>query len=203
MHKADLTIADRYKMLLKDIRNGKDFRNSIRDLSRLLHKYHHQRVWILIDEYDSVVNEAYRRFDDIETQKVVNLFQNILGSSLKGNDSLAKGVITGVQNIVKSGMLSDVNNITKYCIQDYKYSQYYGINQEELDILLSHFNIGDDQRDNIKEWYSGYHEKIPTNMGEYIDKYNIWSVIQYLNKPEDGFRPYWKKVEVLIFYTIY
>ena len=188
----NLTIKDRYNRHLQDMRDGKDLRKCIKDLSRLLHKYHNQRVWILIDEYDAVVNEAYRRFDDEETQKVVNLFRDILESSLKGNEYLYKGVITGVQYIVKSGMLSGLNNVTKYSIQNYKYSQYYGINQDEMDLLLSHFNIADDQRGKIKEWYNGYQEKV-ANTGVYIDKYNIWSVVQYLNKPEDGFIPYWEE----------
>lgn len=138
-YKGDLTIKDRYKMLLNEMRDGKDLGNSIRDLSRLLHKYHRQKVWILIDEYDAAANEAYRKFDNDETEKVIKLFRKIFESSLKGNDSLAKGVITGVQFIVKSGMLSGLNNIAKYSIQNYKYSQYYGINKEEMEYSIISF----------------------------------------------------------------
>lgn len=192
IYSGTMTIVDRYDMLLQDIRTKKKFTHGIKDLSELLRKHHHQKVWILIDEYDAAANEAYRRFDDAEAQQVVGLFREILGTSLKGNDALFKGVITGVQCMVKSGPLSDANNIIKYSIQNYQYSQYYGVNQEEMDILFSHFNVNDDRRDKTKDWYDGYQEKV-TSTGEIINKYNIWSVVQCLNNPERGFRAYWEE----------
>ena len=62
-------------------------------------------------------------------------------------------MLTGVQCIVQSGILSGLNNIEKYSIQNYKFSQYYGINQVELDLLLSLFHVNNDKRDKIKDWY--------------------------------------------------
>jgi hypothetical protein len=190
IYSGEITVRDQYKKLLANIEQN--FKTGIKDLSELIYAHHDQKAWILIDEYDAAVNEAYRKLDENEAQKVANLFRDILEPSLKGNDFLAKSVMTGVQYVIKSVMLSGLNNLTKYSIQNYKFSQYYGINQEEMDILLSHFNVKDDQKDKIKYWYNGYQERV-TRTGEFVDKYNIWSVVQYLNKPENGFRAYWEE----------
>ena len=192
IYSGKITVSKQYEELLSNIKSAKDFQNGIKDLSELLYAHHDQKVWILIDEYDAAANDSYRKLDNEEAQKVADLFRTILEPALKGNDNLEKAVITGVQYIVKSGMLSGLNNLAKYSIQNYKYSQYYGVTQEEMDILLSHFNIKDDKRDKIKDWYNGYQEKV-TNTGLYIDKYNIWSVVQYLNKQETGFKSYWEE----------
>ena len=126
--------------------------------------------------------------------KYQNLFRGTFESALKGNDYLEKGVLTGVQYIVKSGMLSGLNNLSKYNITNFKYSQYYGINQEEMNDLLQHFEIEKFQAARIKDWYNGYQENIGTDENKnFIDKYNIWSVINYLNRQNDGFKSYWEE----------
>ena len=187
-----IPIKDRYKEIVAGIKSGEDFKNSLKMLSMLLYTQFNEKVWILIDEYDAAANEAYRNLDIEEAKKVAKLFRYILEPALKGNEYLYKGVLTGVQCIVKSGMLSGLNNLGKYSVQDYTYSQYYGVNENEMELLLSHFNIPDDQRNNIREWYNGYREKIP-NTNKYVDKYNIWSVIKYLNNPSLGFKSYWEE----------
>jgi len=184
----------------------KDIKTSLKDLSALLHSHHDKKVWILIDEYDAAANKAYLEFSTKEAKQVSELFRGIFESAFKGNEHLEKGVMTGVQYIVKSGMLSGLNNLTKYNVTDTKYSQYYGINQQEMDYLLKAFNI-DISKDedgqyagiraqSIKSWYNGYREQQTGEdgqyNGQYIDKYNIWSVVQYLNNQAE-FKPYWEK----------
>jgi hypothetical protein len=97
-------------------------------------------------------------------------------------------------------MLSGLNNLEKYSIQSSKFSQYYGINQEELDLLLVHFNIKDNKRDKIKDWYNGYQEKV-SGKNEFVSKYNIWSIVQYLRKQDDGFKSYWMNSGSMDFIT--
>ena len=188
-----ITIGQKYSELLNSIKSG-DFNTGIKELTKLLHTYHGKKVWTLIDEYDAAANKAYLEFNDEEARKVSELFRGIFESALKGNEYLEKGVMTGVQYIVKSGMLSGLNNLSKYNIINFKYSQYYGINQEEMDDLIQHFEIEESQAARIKDWYNGYQENIGTDENKiFIDKYNIWSVINYLNRQNDGFKSYWEE----------
>lgn len=187
------TVSKSYNVLLNETSNS-DFSIGIKELTKLLHTYHGKKVWILIDEYDAAPNKAYLEFNEEEANQVSELFRGIFESALKGNDYLEKGVLTGVQYIVKSGMLSGLNNLSKYNIINFKYSQYYGINQEEMNDLIQHFEIEESQAARIKDWYNGYQENIGTDENKiFIDKYNIWSVVNYLNRQNDGFRSYWEE----------
>jgi len=160
----------------------------------LLHTYHGKKVWILIDEYDAAPNKAYLEFNEEEAKQVSELFRGIFESALKGNDYLEKGVLTGVQYIVKSGMLSGLNNLSKYNVTSIKYSKYYGIDQYEINALIEHFNISSEKFVKIKGWYNGYKSNIGTTEEPiFIDKYNIWSVVNYLNNQSEGFKSYWEK----------
>jgi hypothetical protein len=188
-----ITIGQKYNELFDQIRLG-NFDTAVKELSTLLYAHHGKKVWILIDEYDAAVNKAYLEFNDEEAKQVSELFRGIFESALKGNNNLEKGVLTGVQYIVKSGMLSGLNNLSKYNIINFKYSQYYGINQEEMNDLMQHFEIEESQAAKIKDWYNGYQENIGTDENKiFIDKYNIWSVVNYLNRQNDGFRSYWEE----------
>jgi hypothetical protein len=181
------TVSKSYNALLNETSNG-DFSIGIKELTKLLHTYHGKKVWILIDEYDAAPNKAYLEFNEEEAKQVSEVFRGIFESALKGNEYLEKGVLTGVQYIVKSGMLSGLNNLSKYNIINFKYSQYYGINQEEMNDLMQHFEIEESQAAKIKDWYNGYQENIGTDENKiFIDKYNIWSVVNYLNRQNDGF----------------
>ena len=187
------TVSKSYNALLNETSNG-DFSTGIKELTKLLHTYHCKKVWILIDEYDAAPNKAYLEFNEEEAKQVSELFRGIFESALKGNDYLEKGVLTGVQYIVKSGMLSGLNNLSKYNIINFKYSQYYVINQEEMNDLIQHFEIEESQAAKIKDWYNGYQENIGTDENKiFIDKYNIWSVVNYLNRQNDGFKSYWEE----------
>ena len=188
-----ITIGQKYNELFDQIRLG-NFDTAVKELSTLLYAHHGKKVWILIDEYDAAVNKAYLEFNDEEAKQVSELFRGIFESALKGNNNLEKGVLTGVQYIVKSGMLSGLNNLSKYNIINFKYSQYYGINQEEMNDLMQHFKIEESQAAKIKDWYNGYQENIGTDENKiFIHKYNIWSVVNYLNRQNDGFRSYWEE----------
>jgi hypothetical protein len=98
----------------------------------------------LIDEYDAVANEAYLEFDRKDADKVAKLFKLVYGNALKGNPHLRKGVITGIQYLAKSGILSDLNNLKTHNIDSFKYSKYYGVYQEEMDLLNKRFDINEE-----------------------------------------------------------
>lgn len=187
------TIGEEYITLLNSTKN-EIITCAIKELSSLLHAYHGKKVWILIDEYDAPLNQAYLEFEDKDAKKASVLFRDIYESSLKGNEHLEKGVMTGVQYIVKSGMLSGLNNISKYNVTSAKYSKYYGLDEGEMKLLLDHFGIKDEKKAKIKDWYNGYKLNIGTaEEPNFIDKYNIWSVVGYLNNQSEGFKGYWEE----------
>ena len=166
----------------------------------LFHHYDQQKVWILIDEYDAVANIAYREFDTSNLKKTIKLFSGIYETALKTNSCLEKGVLTGVQYIAQSGMLSGLNNLGKFDFTSAKYAQHYGIDQNEVDFFFDHFSVPKIPGNKAKLWYNGYKVKkyCPENpevhLKEIVGKYNIWSIISYLKEGDfTSFKSYWEK----------
>ena len=161
--------------------------DSLLTLSDALYHHHQKKVWILVDEYDAVANVAYREFSDHECKKIIELFQGIYEAALKTNeDYLEKGVLTGVQYIAKSGMLSGLNNLGKFDFTSAKYAQHYGLDQSEVNHFFSCFRVPEKMADEAKQWYDGYNvpryfpDGEETSQFKIVEKYNIWSIVSYL-----------------------
>ncbi|MCC8419243.1 MAG: ATP-binding protein [Rickettsia endosymbiont of Glossina mortisans submortisans] len=155
--------------------NLEDTKDALRFLSELLFKHFNQKVYILIDEYDTPINTAYLELGgkSEEFEKVLKLFRGMLGSSLKSNPYLEKGVITGILRIAKANLFSDLNNVTEYTLLDNSFSKFYGFTQEEVDELLTKVPL-ETNPNQIKDWYNGY------NFGNETI-YNPWSIMQCLS----------------------
>jgi Predicted AAA-ATPase/PD-(D/E)XK nuclease superfamily len=156
--------------------NKVELENSLKFLSDLLYKHFNQKVYILIDEYDTPINSAYMKFgnNSEEFEEVLALFRAIFGNSLKTNDSLQKGVITGILRVAKANLFSDLNNLTECSLLDKKFARSYGFTQAEVDELLSQVPTATNPEE-IKNWYNGYNFG-----GETI--YNPWSIMQCLSR---------------------
>ncbi|WP_341753135.1 MULTISPECIES: AAA family ATPase [unclassified Candidatus Tisiphia] len=171
-------LIDAQKEILQRYFTGKliedDIKNSLKFLSDLLYKHFNQKVYILIDEYDTPINSAYMKFGSKaeEFEEVLALFRAIFGNSLKTNDSLQKGVITGILRVAKANLFSDLNNLTECSLLDERFSSSYGFTQTEVDELLSKVPTTTNSEE-IKNWYNGYNFG-----GEVI--YNPWSIMQCL-----------------------
>ncbi|UCM85808.1 MAG: ATP-binding protein [Rickettsia endosymbiont of Culicoides impunctatus] len=153
--------------------NKVDLENSLKFLSDLLYKHFNQKVYILIDEYDTPINSSYMEFGHKEEfNQVLKLFRAIFGNSLKTNDSLQKGVITGILRVAKANLFSDLNNLTECSLLDERFSSSYGFTQAEVDELLTKVPTTT-KPEEIKNWYNGY------NFGGEII-YNPWSIMQCL-----------------------
>ncbi|WP_425360140.1 MULTISPECIES: AAA family ATPase [unclassified Candidatus Tisiphia] len=154
--------------------NKVELENSLKFLSDLLYKHFNQKVYILIDEYDTPINSAYMKFGSNleEFEEVLSLFRAIFGNSLKTNDSLQKGVITGILRVAKANLFSDLNNLTECSLLDERFSSSYGFTQAEVDELLTKVPTTT-KPEEIKNWYNGYNFG-----GEVI--YNPWSIMQCL-----------------------
>jgi len=159
-------------------------KKSLGFLSSLLFKYFNQKVYILIDEYDTPINSAYLKFTEMpqEFEKILELFRGILGSALKTNPHLEKAVITGILRIAKANLFSDLNNIREYCVLDKKFSKFYGFTENEVNDLLSQVPTKT-SKEEIKYWYNGY------SFGEEII-YNPWSIMLCLSS-EGELDHYW------------
>ena len=150
-------------------------KNALCFLSELLCKHFGRKVYILIDEYDTPINSAYITFGDQldEFKKITELFGGIFGSALKDNDALERGMITGILQIAKANLFSDLNNVREYTLLDKKFSKFYGFTQEDVDELLLKIPSLTTPEE-IKDWYNGY-----TFGGEII--YNPWSIMLCLS----------------------
>ncbi|WP_375330414.1 AAA family ATPase [Candidatus Tisiphia endosymbiont of Nemotelus uliginosus] len=151
-----------------------DLKDSLRVLSEVLYKHFGQKVYILIDEYDTPINSSYIKFGNKpeEFEQVLEIFRGMFGSSLKTNPYLEKGVITGILRVAKANLFSDLNNVSEYSLLDEKYSKFYGFTQAEVDELLTKVPTATNP-EQIKAWYNGY------NFGGEII-YNPWSIMQCL-----------------------
>ncbi|WP_425360431.1 MULTISPECIES: AAA family ATPase [unclassified Candidatus Tisiphia] len=152
-----------------------DLKDSLRVLSEVLYKHFGQKVYILIDEYDTPINSSYIEFGDKlkEFDDVLKIFRGMFGSSLKTNPYLEKGLITGILRVAKANLFSDLNNVREYTLLDEKFAKFYGFTQAEVDELLTKVPL-DTSPEKIKAWYNGY-----SFGGEVI--YNPWSIMLCLD----------------------
>ncbi|WP_341758731.1 AAA family ATPase [Candidatus Tisiphia endosymbiont of Ditula angustiorana] len=159
-------------------------KNSLKFLSQILYKHFKQKVYILIDEYDTPINNAYLEFGHKakDFEQILKIFRGIFGSSLKTNPYLEKGVITGILRIAKANLFSDLNNVSEYTLLDKNFAKFYGFTQAEVDELLTVVPTKTNPEE-IKNWYNGY-----TFGGEII--YNPWSIMQCLAR-EGELDHYW------------
>ncbi|MFP3017332.1 MAG: AAA family ATPase [Candidatus Tisiphia sp.] len=156
-----------------------NIKNSLAILSHLLYKHYNRKPWVLIDEYDTPINSAYRWFgtNEAEFQKVLEIFRGIMKSTFKketGDQELPveRGVITGILRIAKAELFSGLNNVSEYSLLDEPFAKVYGFTEAEVEELLTKVPL-DTSPEKIKNWYNGY-----TFGGEVI--YNPWSIMQCL-----------------------
>ena len=183
-----------YKYLYQDITTS-DIKGSISWLMEWLHKHFEKKAWVLIDEYDSAIHEAYTTFGkdkknpyqfSTEFDKVLKLFRKLLGSALKSATHLEKGVVTGILRIAKANLFSELNNFTEYSVLDKNFSSYYGFTQDEVDMLCQQQNVSEDKKEEIKQWYNGY------SYGG-LELYNPWSMARCLFSEEQEIKNYWEE----------
>ncbi len=168
--------------------------NSLFYLSEMLYTHFGQKVFILIDEYDTPLNDWYALqlaretlsdAEDTYFQSVLRLFRGIFSSTLKGNDYLEKGVVTGIVRVAKANLFSEVNNFGEDSILDKKYAQNFGFTEEEVNTLLhkSKIDKNPETAQTLKSWYNGY------NIGDHTI-YNPWSIMSCLENNGE-FKAYW------------
>jgi hypothetical protein len=131
--------------------------------------------------------------DENETHRVTGFFSRLYGSVFKGNgNNIEKGILTGIQYVLIDED-SGFNNADKHNITTLKYTPYYGLDQIEVDNLFNHFDISNDKKEVIKSFYNGYHIKDINST--FTPKYNIYSLIKYLDAQDQGLEGYWQETK--------
>ena len=148
-----------------------DLRDTLYNLSLFLEKHYHQKVIILIDEYDVPLQSAFNHgyYDEM-----VEFLKSALSPGLKTNDALERGILTGCLRIAKESIFTGLNNFTVRTISDKEASEYFGFTQKEIDDLLDYYNLISKRQD-MKDWYDGY-------LFGKTDIYNPWSALNYIKK---------------------
>lgn len=152
---------------------------SINFLCEVLHKYYGRKVILLIDEYDTPLQEAYVSgyWDEMMT-----FMRSLFNSTLKTNPFMEKALLTGVTRISKESIFSDLNNINVVTTSSRQYETAFGFTEQEVMEALEEYGLTD-KRDQVRDWYDGF------IFGRRTDIYNPWSITNYLKKRE--FSSYW------------
>lgn len=170
---------DYLSRLQADQLNEVEYSRSLLYLVRMLEKHHQSRVIILIDEYDTPIQQGHSK--DFYNE-VINFMRNFLSGGLKDNSSLAFSVLTGILRVSKENLFSGLNNLIVNSVLDEKYSNYFGFTSEEVSSMAAYYGK-EEKLDELREWYDGY------RFGS-SEIYNPWSVANYFYNDCQA-KPYW------------
>ena len=161
-----------------DMKNS-DAELSIYQLSKFLYQYYGKKVIILLDEYDTPMQEAYMGG---YWEELVGLLRGLFHSAFKTNPYLERAVLTGITRISKESIFSDLNNLEVVTTTSDKYADVFGFTEKEVFMAMEEMGL-QNQKKEVKEWYDGF------NFGKEKDIYNPWSIINFLSKGK--FAAYW------------
>ena len=161
---------ERYRLFSGDNANEVECQMGLQLLSLLLHKHYGKECIIIIDEYDTPIQQGHTCNFYSET---VNFMRNFFSGGLKDNPHLAFGFLTGILRVAKESIFSGMNNLKINSILDESYSDYFGFTKSEVKKMLEYYGIEDKYRE-ICEWYDGY------KFGN-TEIFNPWSVINYIS----------------------
>ena len=159
--------------------SGVELQRSLLALTHMLSVHHGSKVVILVDEYDTPIQQAYSRGF---YKEVISFMRNFLSGGLKDNTDLAFGVLTGIMRVSKENLFSGLNNPMVNTVLDDKYSEYFGFTEDEVREMASYYGKPE-VMDEIRFWYDGYH------FGN-TEIYNPWSVTNYFASGGQA-KPYW------------
>ncbi len=189
------TLYNRYDFLLNgDLLNEKEkkFFNSVSvgmedyvavsalgALSEYLCRYYGKKVIILLDEYDTPMQEAYvKGFWD----ELVSFTRSMFNAVFKTNPYLERAIMTGIIRVSKESIFSDLNHLEVITTTSEKYAECFGFTEEEVFAALDEYGLSE-RKQEVKSWYDGF------TFGSRMDIYNPWSIINYLDKKRIGV--YW------------
>lgn len=156
-----------------------EYTRALLNLGRMLEKHHQSKVVILIDEYDTPIQQGHSRGFYNE---VITFMRNFMSGGLKDNPALAFGVLTGILRVSKENLFSGLNNPIVNSVLDEKYSKYFGFTVDEVNAMAVYYSQ-EEKLEELREWYDGY------RFGR-TEIYNPWSVANYFYNNCQA-KPYW------------
>ncbi len=153
--------------------------DALNSLSDFLMRYYEQKVLILLDEYDTPLQEAYVNG---YWKELVEFIRKLFNSTFKTNPYMERAIMTGITRVSKESIFSDLNNLTVITTTSEKYCTQFGFTEEEVFDALDLQGMPE-QKEDVKKWYDGF------TFGSQKDVYNPWSIINFLEEKE--YKPYW------------
>ena len=151
---------------------------ALHKLTEFLYKHYQKRVIILLDEYDTPMQEAYV---DGYWEELVAFTRSMFNATFKTNLYLDRAIMTGITRVSKESIFSDLNHLEVVTTTSDKYADCFGFTEEEVFEAMDEMGFPD--KESVKQWYDGF------TFGDKTDIYNPWSIINYLDKGK--LRTYW------------
>ena len=152
---------------------------ALKDLGGSLERYYGKKVIILLDEYDTPMQEAYLNG---YWEEFTGFMRSLLNAAFKTNPYLERAVMTGITRVSKESLFSDLNNLRVVTVTSEPYNTCFGFTEEEVFHALDSYGMSA-QQEQVKIWYDGF------SFGSAKDIYNPWSITNFLDKKE--YRTYW------------
>jgi len=152
---------------------------AVHQLSSYLSRYHGKKVIILLDEYDTPMQEAYVNgyWDEL-----VSFTRSMFNAAFKTNPYLERAIMTGITRVSKESIFSDLNNLKVVTTTSEKYADCFGFREEEVFAALDEYGLSSKKQE-VRRWYDGF------IFGKQKDIYNPWSILNYLDRKQIG--TYW------------
>lgn len=145
---------------------------ALNQLSEYLYRCYGKKVIILLDEYDTPMQEAYVYG---YWEELTAFIRSLFNATFKTNPYLERAIMTGITRVSKESIFSDLNHLEVVTTTSDKYAESFGFTEEEVFSALDEFALSD-RKQEVKNWYDGF------TFGEKTDIYNPWSILNYLNK---------------------
>lgn len=152
---------------------------ALNQLSEYLSRYYGKKVILLLDEYDTPMQEAYVHG---YWQELAEFFRSLFNASFKTNPYLERAIMTGITRVSKESIFSDLNNLAVMTTTSEQYEDSFGFTEEEVYAALNEYGVEDKWKE-VKSWYDGF------SFGKRRDIYNPWSILNYLKTGK--FDIYW------------
>ena len=160
-----------FAKVLKEEASEVEMSEALERLSQMLATHYGKAPIIIIDEYDTPIQEGYSKdfYDEI-----IGFMRNFFSGAFKDNKNITYGFLTGILRIAQESIFSGLNNLTVNSVMDDEYDEFFGFTSSEVRKMLEYYGVAD-KEDELREWYDGY-------LFGSAEIYNPWSVINYISR---------------------
>ena len=160
-----------FAKVLKEEASEVEMSEALERLSQMLATHYNKAPIIIIDEYDTPIQEGYSKdfYDEI-----IGFMRNFFSGAFKDNKNITYGFLTGILRIAQESIFSGLNNLTVNSVMDDEYDEFFGFTSSEVRKMLEYYGVADKEEE-LKDWYDGY-------LFGSTEIYNPWSVINYISR---------------------